>query len=96
MTPEAIKAALLLGAKIPKGRYDLGDGSTLHVVSDGSRFWYRSGDLHRLHPKNSPALEWASGSREWYCNGLRHRENGPATEWREGGGEYWKNGKRIR
>jgi len=34
-----------------------------------------------IHRENKPAVEWSDGSKEWYLNGLRHREDGPAQEY---------------
>ncbi len=38
-------------------------------------------------------IEYADGRKEWYFNGLQHRENGPAYEGRYESKEYWINGK---
>jgi hypothetical protein len=31
---------------------------------------------------------WKYGSKEWYQNGLTHREDGPAVEW-DDGAKFW-------
>jgi len=42
----------------------------------GNKFWKnKEGGLHR---EDGPAIEWASGNKEWYLNGKCHREDGPA------------------
>ncbi len=91
--PEAIEVAILLGAPIPVGLYNLGEGCDLNVYIDGSRMWYRNGNRHRV---DGPALEWADGTRSWYRNGLLHREDGPAVEWASGAREWFRDGKRHR
>lgn len=42
----------------------------------------KNGKLHRGN--DLPAIEYSNGEKEWYFNGLRHRENGPAVEYRGG------------
>ena len=52
--------------------------------------YYLNNNLHR---EDGPAIEHASGSKEWYKNGKRHREDGPAIELANGL-QYWHlNGK---
>lgn len=36
-------------------------------------------------------MEWPNGTREWWLNGLRHREDGPAVK-RAGYHEWWFHG----
>ncbi len=71
MTPDAIKAAILLGAPIPPGVYDLGENCELHVRTNGSRLWFRLGLLKRkkFHREDGPAIEWADGACQWYRDG---------------------------
>lgn len=38
---------------------------TVKVHTNGSKFWYLSNKLHR---EDGPAVEWASGFKEWYLN----------------------------
>ena len=54
------------------------------------RWFNKQGDLHR---EDGPALEWATGRKEWYLNGNRHRPDGPAVEYLNGGKEWYLNGK---
>jgi hypothetical protein len=35
---------------------------------------------------------WPKG-KEWWLNGVLHREDGPAIEWANGSKEWWLNGK---
>jgi hypothetical protein len=57
--------------------------------SDGSREWYRDGELHRT---NGPAVKRSDGSREWYRDGELHRTNGPAVELDDGTLQWWRHG----
>jgi hypothetical protein len=34
-----------------------------------------------------------NGTKEWYLNGVLHREDGPAVEWVSGYKAWYKNGK---
>ena len=35
----------------------------------------------RFHRLDGPSREFKDGYKEWYINGIRHREDGPAIEW---------------
>ncbi len=51
-----------------------------------------------LHREDGPAVEYASGSKYWYQNGLAHRIDGPAYMYKHMGAfnnSYYLNGKRI-
>jgi hypothetical protein len=51
--------------------------------------------IHRDNDK--PAIEYASGTKEWCKNGELHRDNDqPAREWTNGTKSWWKNDKRHR
>jgi hypothetical protein len=63
---------------------------TVKVDTDGSKFWYLKGKLHR---EDGPAIEYASGSKEWYLKGKLHREEGPSIEDADGGKSWYLNGK---
>ena len=61
--------------------------STLIKRRDGTRAWYRHGELHRDGDK--PAVEQTNGTRWWYRDGKLHREGGkPAVE-RANGSRWW-------
>ncbi len=92
MTPESIRAAILLGVSIPEGTYYLGDGCKLNVSDIGTRSWYRNGLLHR---EDGPAVEWASGAREWFRDGKHHRDDGPAIEWANAVHYWYRDGRRV-
>ena len=38
----------------------------IKLDSDGTKYWYQNGELHRT---DGPAVEFASGDREWYIEG---------------------------
>jgi hypothetical protein len=60
----------------------------------GTKKWInKQGELHRL---NGPAIEYSSGSEEWYENGLRHRIDGPAIHLSNGYGAWFIENKRHR
>ena len=50
--------------------------------------WYRYGKLHR--DNDLPAIIHTNGSKEWYQNGLSHRNNLPAVEYASGEKEWYK------
>jgi hypothetical protein len=52
------------------------------------------GDGSKPEPEPEPTLtESADGRREWWLNGVPHREDGPAIEWPDGRREWWLHGK---
>jgi len=38
----------------------------VEVYVDGAKIWYQNGKLHRL---DGPAIEYASGNKEWFIEG---------------------------
>jgi len=60
---------------------------------DGNERWLNSSSqLHR--DGDLPAVIYASGTKEWFKDGLCHRDNGPAVVWFNESKEWWKNGVR--
>lgn len=51
------------------------------LIIDESIVYYKDGLLHR---EDGPAVEHASGHKEWLINGFNHREDGPAVEYADG------------
>ena len=51
---------------------------------------------NELHREDGPAIEWPSGSKDWYLNGHLHREDGPAIEYFDGSKSWYINSKRHR
>jgi hypothetical protein len=58
------------------------------IDSDGNKFWYLNGDLHR---EDGPAAECANGDKEWWLNDRIHRTDGPAIVRESGVIEWWLN-----
>jgi hypothetical protein len=46
-----------------------------------SYIFYKKGTTIKHNP-SGPAVEWYTGSKEWYFNGKRHRLDGPAVDWK--------------
>jgi len=65
----------------------------VRVYTDGDKYWYKEGKLHRT---DGPAIEYASGTKQWYQEGKLHRTDGPAVEYANGDKFWWKEGKRHR
>lgn len=54
-------------------------GDYLH--EDGTKFSLNNGLINYI--------EYSNGTKQWFKNGLVHRENGPAVEWENGNKEWW-------
>ena len=63
---------------------------TVKVHSNGDKYWYLNGQLHR---EDGPAVESSNGDKYWYLNGQRHREDGPAVEGTDGSKYWYLNGQ---
>ena len=61
------------------------------ITSNGNTIWYTGDRIHRNN--DLPAVEYANGDREWWKNGLIHRDNQPAIERVNGESEWWEHGK---
>ena len=46
-----------------------------------------------MHREGGPAVEYTTGSKYWFKNGVHHREDGPAYEGYNGYLEWYLNGK---
>jgi hypothetical protein len=61
---------------------------------EGTKRWRdEEGQLHRT---DGPAVEYVSGSKEWWVNGQLHRTDGPAIERANGDTSWYIHGKRHR
>ena len=59
----------------------------------GNERWFNSSSqLHR--DGDLPAVIYASGTKEWFKDGLCHRAGGPAVVWFNESKEWWTNGVR--
>jgi len=47
----------------------------------------------KFHRVDGPAIEYASGSKQWYLHGKLHRDNGPAVEFADGEKHWYFNGQ---
>jgi hypothetical protein len=65
------------------------------IINTWGTYWYTNGELDGPDD-DSPAVEYVSGSKEYYKKGIRHRLNGPAIIFYTGTEEWWKNGLRHR
>lgn len=48
-----------------------------------------------LHSETEPAVVYDDGTKEWFKNGLRHRNDGPARIFPDGYIEWWLDGQII-
>ena len=64
------------------------------TYDNGDRYW--SNKDKQLHREDGPAVEFASGYKAWYINGLYHREDGPAIESASGTRTWYIKGLRHR
>jgi hypothetical protein len=49
----------------------------------------------QLHRKDGPAVEYVSGTKEWWKNGKQHRLDGPSVVWADGTKEWRVNSYRV-
>jgi hypothetical protein len=61
------------------------------VVENGNVYYLNSTD--QWHRTDGPAIEYVSGAKFWYINGLCHRFDGPAVVYSNGDKEWWINDK---
>ena len=65
----------------------------IEVDTCGTRWYHNSaGQLHR---DDGPAVEYITGSKEWWQHGELHRVDGPAIEWCNGSVEWWLNDTKL-
>ena len=62
------------------------------VGVDGTIWWHKDAKCTILHRTGAPAIEWASGAKSWYQNGLLHSTDGPAIELADGTKLWYQNG----
>jgi hypothetical protein len=56
----------------------LSNGGTLHEYTNGDRFWFLNGNLHR---EDGPAIELANGDKCWVLDGRFQRADSPTVEY---------------
>ena len=65
---------------------------TVKVHSNGAKYWYLNGELHRT---DGPAVKWSDGAKSWYLDGKLHRTDGPAIEYSDGAKSWYLDGERL-
>lgn len=68
----------------------------IYIDEDGNKRYFADREMTILHREDGPAIEFASGDKEWHLNGKCHREDGPAVEWYDGNKAWYLNDKRHR
>mgnify|MGYP000359680500 CR=1 FL=1 len=68
----------------------------IHIEEDGAKLYYSDREMHTHHREDGPAVEWASGDKEWWIDDQLHREDGPAVEWASGDKSWYIKGERHR
>jgi len=56
----------------------------IKITKHGEKFYYSDAAMKILHRTDGPAIEYATGNREWYVDGKLHRLDGPAVEYANG------------
>jgi|SRR6056300_2046676 hypothetical protein len=64
-------------------------------IKNGNTRYYSDRKMTILHREDGPAIDYASGFKEWWINGKLHREDGPAIVWARGYKAWYLNGKRL-
>ena len=67
----------------------------IHINTRGTKHYYSNKQMTVLHREDGPAVEFASGFKEWHVNGQLHREDGPAFEYADVYKSWWVNGLRL-
>ena len=68
----------------------------IYVDEAGNKFYYSDRAMKVLHREDGPAVERATGTKEWWVNDKIHRKDGPAVERGNGDKQWYNNGKRHR
>ena len=56
----------------------------IRTTPQGTKLYYKDKEKTILHREDGPAVEHASGNKEWYLNNKIHRMDGPAVEYNTG------------
>jgi len=62
-----------------------------YITKKGNKYWRNKGG--QFHREDGPAIEYASGGKEWRRDDLLHRADGPALEFANGDKVWYLNGK---
>jgi hypothetical protein len=92
-----IRHAYIIQMKNEKSENDKSENDKMIVMTDNLTYkkWTLNGLLHRPE-KDGPAIERASGTKEWWFNDQRHRKDGPAIEYADGDKEWYVKNQRHR
>jgi len=67
-----------------------------YTIINGIKYSFKDNDGKTKHSLSLPAVVYPNGSKEWWVNGVRHRDIYPAVMFDDGGLEWWVNGVRHR
>lgn len=81
--------------KRTESRYKRGmkEEQCIKIGKSGCKFYYKDKEMTIFHREDGPAIEFASGHKEWYVNDKHHRTDGPAVEWANGAKFWFISGK---
>jgi len=65
------------------------------IKNENGTSYYKDKEMKIPHREDGPAVEWASGTKQWWLNGKPHRVNGPAVEYVNGAKYWFLNGKEV-
>ena len=68
----------------------------IEINEIGSKFYHKDKEMKNLHREDGAAVEWSSGDKFWFLNGVLHREDAPAVEYANGTKAWYLNGERHR
>jgi len=49
-----------------------------------AKYYYKDPAMTILHREDGPAVEYITGDKQWYRNGVHHRMDGPAKDYVKG------------
>jgi len=64
----------------------------IKIDEAGNKCYFSDKEMTKLHREGNPAVEWVTGTKEWWINNKVHRENGPAIESVSGAKYWYRNG----
>jgi len=68
----------------------------IYINKFGTKFYFNDERMTTLHREDGPAVEYVTGYKAWWVDGIRHRTDGPAVEYGDDSGKAWYiNGKLL-
>jgi len=61
-------------------------------IRSGTKRYFKDKEMTILHRLDGPAVQYASGYKEWNVDGKLHRTDGPAIEYPDEGKAWYING----